>query len=135
MSKERAQDILLLVQLLASRAEDLVHKKLMNASKSFTDPLKCVKAARLEQAECRGLLNVTKGSVNAIRVPVNAIRVPVSAIRGPVNAIRGGGNVTGELVNARQRSDECRLRRSKQLSPTTAAAPHNKPGVHKKPIF
>ena len=114
MSKERAEDILLLVQLLASRAEDLVHKKLMNASKSFTDPLKCVKAARLEQAECRGLLNVAKGSVNAIR---------------------GGGNVTGELVNARQRSDECRLRQSKQLSPTTASAPHNKPGVHKKPIF
>ena len=128
MSKERAEDILLLVQLLASRAEDLVHKKLMNASKSFTDPLKCVKAARLEQAECRGLLNVAKGSVNAIRAQV-------SAIRGPVNAIRGGGNVTGELVNARQRSDECRLRQSKQLSPTTASAPHNKPGVHKKPIF
>ena len=83
----------------------------MNASKSSTDPAKCVKAAKLEQAECKGSVNATQRSVNAID---------------------GRGNLRRGLVNARRRSDECRLGRSKstQLSPTTAVAPRNrnKPG-------
>jgi len=86
----------------------------MNASKSSTDPVKCVKAAKLEQAECKGSVNATQGSVNAIR---------------------GRGNIRGELVNATRRSDECRLwrtrtrNRNRTRTRGTAAAPHNnKPG-------
>ena len=95
----------------------------MNASKSSTDPVKCVKAEKLEQDECRGSVNARQGSVNVTQEPVNAIR-------GSVNAIRGSVNVTQGLVNAVQGSDECKAWPS-QLSPNTAAAPHNKPGVHK----
>ena len=91
----------------------------MNASKSSTDPVKCVKAEKLEQDECRGSVNARQGSVNVTQEPVNAIR--------------GSVNVTQGLVNAIQGSDECKAWPS-QLSPNTAAAPHNKPGVH-KPIL
>ena len=105
----------------------------MNASKSSTDPVKCVKAEKLKQDECRGPVNTTQGSVqgsvNAIQV--NATRGPVNAIRGPANVTRGLVNARRLLVNATEGSDECKAWPS-QLSPTTAtAAPCNKPGVHK----
>ena len=108
----------------------------MNASKSSTDPVKCVKAEKLEQDECRGSANATKVPVNAIQEPVNAIRGSVNVTQGSVNAIRGPANARRGLVNAVQGSDECKSWPS-QLSPTTATAPHNKPGApyNKFPII
>ena len=104
----------------------------MNASKISTDPVNCVKAAKLEQDECRGSVNARQGSVNVTKEPVpvdatqglvNAIREPVNTTQAPVNAIRKPVNITQGLVNATQTLDEYRL------WPTTAAAPHNKPGA------
>ena len=96
----------------------------MNASKSSTDPVNCVKAAKLERDECRGSVNAIQGSVNATQGLVIAIRDPVNTTQAPVNAIRKPVNITQGLVNATQTLDEYRL------WPTTAAAPHNKPGAH-----